>query len=448
MDGLKVKRINPKLKEKITYSNLYSQYKIVKSNCKNKRLLFLFSNGLNTNLYEIGVSLRNETYKFSRYNIFLIKERKYRIIMAECVSDKIVTHFVVNYCLKPCLEKKLILQNVATRKNLGTKAAYDFFEKSVRKIGYDKKIYALKIDIKKYFYSISHDKLKEMLRKDIKDSFALSLIFKIIDSTDADYVNEKIDFLIYREKEGLRKKYGTESVVYKNLSSELDKVPRYKKGVGLSIGCVINQLLSVYYLNGIDRFAKEELKCKFYVRFMDDIIILNEDKKKLERIFSLITEKITELDLCVNPKSNIYNFNNGFTFLGRTYRISDNKLFSKTKNVTFKGAQKRLKEFRTTDFSKYYLSKASYFGLIEEKFMWSLEDEYEYLKNSYNSCIVTKKNGKYIFDENDPNYLEYQNYLINGKYKNMLYVTYLKKRKKKFIFLQRTTVKFYGFKQL
>lgn len=325
---------------------------------------------------------------------------------------------------------------------MGTKAAYDFFEKSLDKIGYDKKIYVLKIDIKKYFYSISHDKLKKMLIHDIKDQFALSLIFQVIDSTDESYVNEKIDSLIYNEKKNLIKKYGINSSVYKNLVLELDKVPRYNPGVGLSIGCVINQILSVYYLSGVDRFIKEDLKCRHYYRFMDDMVFLSEDKEFLEGVFKLVTEKINSLDLSVNPKSSIYEFNNGFTFLGKTYHIKNNKLFVKTRNDTFKRALKRLRKLRESDYKKYYLSKASYFGIIDEKFMYSLDEELEYIKRKYNGTIVMKKKGQLNFCETDPNYKEYKEFLESSKYKNMAYITYLVKRKKSFIFLSRTSVKF------
>ena len=158
-----MKRIKTNLYNQITFSNLLGQYKILKTNCKNKRKLFYFAKELNSNILDTGTKLRNRCYSFSDYNIFLIHENKFRIIMSECISDKLVSHFISNYCLQNSLESKLILQNVATRKGLGSKAAYDFFNRYLHKFDFNQKIYVLKIDISKYFYSISHEILKKKM---------------------------------------------------------------------------------------------------------------------------------------------------------------------------------------------------------------------------------------------------------------------------------------------
>lgn len=384
-----------------------SQYEIIRKNCKNKKNVFYFSVNLNSNVFEIARKLRCSEYYFSHYNIFLIKEKKYRIIMSECMSDKIVSHFLSNFCLKEILDKKMIHQNVATRKNLGGKAAYDNFYKYIHSIGLDKEIFVLKIDISKYFYNINHLILKQMLSKDIKDKFALKLLCDIIDSTDYDYVNKKIDTLINNEKKRIIKLKVTDKN-RKNLFNELDKIPRYKKGKGLSIGCVVNQTLSTYYLTSVDRYVKEVLKCKYFCRYMDDIICLSTDKKELEKMFIQISLKINELDLEVNPKSNIYKLNNGFTFLGKTYSILNNKLYIKTKNDTYNNAIRSLSYKRKNDFSKYYLSKMSYYSILDKERLISLEEEYEYLKTKYNCLVVLIVGTKYLFDKTNKLYFSYK----------------------------------------
>lgn len=440
--GVIMKRQKNNLIDCVTYNNLYCQYKVIRKNCKNKKKIFYFSKELNTNLYEIGKNLRNESYNFGFYNIFLIHENKYRIIMSENIDDKLVSHFLVNHALKKSLEPKMILQNVATREGLGGKAAYDFFEKHLRSIGYDKQIYALKIDVHKYFYSISHDVLKKMLKDSIKDDFTLDLINKIIDSTDNAYVNERIDCLIENEKNKVLK-MNISLDEKTNLINELNKVPRYEMGRGLSIGCVVNQILSVFYLSPVDRYIKEELKCKYYVRYMDDLVVLSTDKVFLRNIFGNISNQIELLDLKVNSKSNIYNFNNGFTFLGKTYFIKNNKLYSKTKNKTYKKAIKRLNELRETDFSKYYLSKTSYLGIIKENLLYSLDEEYDFLCKKYGCFVLMEKNNCYVFDKKSCVYLEYKKNCVDEKKLGVRYlIKYLKKNKVECIFLSRTKVVF------
>lgn len=437
-----MKRIKTNVLNSVTFSNLMGQYKIIKCNCKSGKKKFWFEKELNINLYNLLKQLHDLSYKISKYNIFLIHENKYRVIMAEEIDDKLVSHFLCNYCLKPALEKKMILQNVATRENLGSKAAYDFFDKFLRSIGYDKNIYVLKIDISKYFYSVSHEILKEKLKKDINDPYALNLLFNIIDKTDAPYVNEKIDKLIISEKEKIRKKK-LSNCEKENLYKELDKIPRYEKGKGLSIGCVVNQILSVYYLTNVDRFIKESLGCKYVIRYMDDLCVLSTDKNFLKKIFPLITKEIEDLDLKVNPKSGIFSVNNGFTFLGRSYKICDNKLIVKTRNTTFFKARRRLKSLRKKDFSKYYLSKVSYRGIVNEKYLESIESEYEFLFKKFNCFILMEINGEYVFDKGNDYYLKYSKYVKESKKSNLKFYTYLKRFNYKFIYLSKNVVRFY-----
>lgn len=341
-----MKRIKINLLSLATFSNLLNQYNIVKTNCKNKHKILNFSLSLNSNIYNICSKLNNNTYEFSPYSVFLLREKKYRIIMSECVNDKIVSHFLTNFALKPILEKKMLPQNVATRDNLGSKAAYNIFESFMDRMGTDKEIYALKVDISKYFYSIPHDKLKEQLARDIKDKYTLSLISKIINQTNQPIINEKINILIENEKKKIYNNNRLTKDKKNSLVNELNRVPRYVKDRGLSIGCVVNQILSVYYLTPLDRYIKEELKCTYHIRYMDDTVILTTDKDFLKSIIPKIENKINELGLQMNTNSGIFSLNHGFTFLGKTYFIKNNKLYSKTTNKTLRKALKNLYSLR------------------------------------------------------------------------------------------------------
>lgn len=436
-----MKRINSKLLDKVTFSNLESQYKIIRANCNNKQGVYSFGENLNSNLYDLGIKLKSGNYEFSKYNIFLIKENKYRIIMSENIGDKLVSHFICNFCLKPSLEPKMINQNVATRVGLGGKAGDDLFYKYVNSIGTDKKIYALKMDISKYFYSIPHDKLKVLLKKDIKDPFALDLLFKIINQTDKEYVNNRIEYLKDRE----RKKISLLNISQdkkENLLKELDKVPIYFNGRGLSIGCVVNQILSVYYLTTVDRYIKEELKCRYYIRYMDDILCLSDDISYLKKISDNIAIKINEMGLTVNPKSGIFVVNNNFTFLGKSYFIKNKKLYIKTKNKTYKKMVRNLKEKKENDFIEYYRSKASYFGLFNEKVLPSIYSEYLLIQNKYKDIPVIleiSKDKPFIFNKDNSDYKNFKT-----KNSDINYVEFLKKCNHSYIFLKRTKIEFHN----
>lgn len=185
-------------------------------------------------------------YKPLPFRLFLIFEPKARLVMSQTVSDKIVNHFITNYYLLPYLEKKLIDQNVATRKNKGSSYANKLIIDYINKIRIKDKnidIYCLKIDISKYFYSIDHNLLLKMLKEDIEDKSVIDIIKKVIGETNKPYVNETIN--------------------------------KYKESTGLSIGAMTSQFLAIYFLNGLDHYIKEELKCNYYIRYMDDFLIFD-----------------------------------------------------------------------------------------------------------------------------------------------------------------------------
>src|SRR5699024_10842654 len=97
------------------------------------------------------------------------------------------------YCLDPGITPHLIPQNVATRKGMGTKEGIRYVKKYINKlkINHDK-VYVLKCDIKKYFYSIDHELILKKVRRFITDPLVYKLVENIVKSTDNKYVNETI----------------------------------------------------------------------------------------------------------------------------------------------------------------------------------------------------------------------------------------------------------------
>ena len=96
-------------------------FKIIKKNTRHKTKILKFEIFYTSNIINVLEILKSKKYMHSKYNIFMIKEPKYRIIMSECMTDKIINYLISSYILFPLLEKKLIDSNVATRTNMGTK---------------------------------------------------------------------------------------------------------------------------------------------------------------------------------------------------------------------------------------------------------------------------------------------------------------------------------------
>ena len=359
-----MKRKNNLYKNILQEQNALAMYKVIKQNCKNKKEVYKFSLNLNQNIMEIIEKLKNEDYKFDKYRIFIIKEPKYRLIMSEKIEDKIVNHLVAKYILLPGLEKSLIDANVATRYKKGSGHAFKLFISQTDRLFREKKdIYVLKIDISKYFYNIDHETCLKLVEKKIKDKQALKITKNIIETTNHAYINKEVKYLVNKEIKRIKKLNITDKEKQIKID-QLNSLPLYYNGKGLPIGNMTSQILAVYYLNEIDHFIKEQLKFKNYIRYMDDLIIMDTDKERLKEAYKIINEKIEEIKLKTNQKSNLHKLSNGVTFLGYTFKSKNNKLIIRYNTQTSRRIARRLKNLKRFDYEKYLRSKASYKGYL------------------------------------------------------------------------------------
>jgi len=301
---------------KVNFNNLKNIYdNEVKINTRNKEKVYRFDRFKIINLTNIYDTLSNNKYTFIKYNIFLIRSPKYRIVMSLNISDKIINHYITRFVLIPKLEKYLDIRNVATRKNMG----HDYGIKLVKKyLEYykNKDCYVLKLDISKYFYSIDHNILKNMIKNYFNDE-ENKIINMIIDSTNYGYINEMIDILKNNELNIINKR-----------QEEVRNIPLYYTGKGLPIGNMSSQFLSIFYLSKLDHEIIHDFHFKHYIRYMDDMIIFSDDISKLKNISSVIEEKLTnEYLLKLNKKkTQIINIKHGFTFADIIFVLSIIKL--------------------------------------------------------------------------------------------------------------------------
>ena len=336
-----MKRVKCVYDNMLDYDNIKKIYNKVRITTKNKKEVIRFSLNLNENLIDIITKLYKGTYEFNKYRIFLIREPKYRLIMSENFTDKIVNHLFSNELIS-VLDKTLIYSNVATRCYKGSNLAYKLFVKYTNKLLYKDDIYVLKIDISKFFYNINHNILIKLCEEKIKDKKAIKFLKDILSTTNYSYINKEIKRIIKG----------------KNID-----VPLYKYGYGLPIGNMSSQILAVFFLSKIDHLIKEKLKCKYYIRYMDDLVILDSDKSKLKNIYSDIVKLIESFDLKVNDKSRIYNLSNGVDFLGYNFKIN-NGLIIRYKKDTIKRIDKKLTNLFIYDINRLYKVFPSYKGYL------------------------------------------------------------------------------------
>ena len=145
--------------------------------------------------------------------------------------------------------------------------------------------------------------------------------------------------------------------------------------MGIPVGNLTSQLFANVYLNKLDQFVKHELKVKYYVRYMDDFIILSEDPAELRRLLAIIEEFLRrELRLELNPKTTILAAKNGINFVGYIH-YKDHK---KIKKDAKRRLKKLLNAFETGEVELEYFDRSieSRLGHMEHA------DTYNYIRKT------------------------------------------------------------------
>ncbi len=273
-----------RFEEIITYENLYKAHRVARLGKRNKKEVIEFEMNLSQSLWNMYYDLIYDKYKIGNYHCFKIYDPKEREIQAIGYRDRILQHVLCDNYLMPLLDSKLIYYNVACRKGKGTslaiKALRKFMTKHYKKYGNSG--YFIKADIRKYFDNIDHDLLKIKLKDVVNDEKILKLLYQIIDT------------------------YGSE------------------ENKGLPLGNQTSQNFALLYLDYLDKYITCKLGIKYYVRYMDDIIIIVENKEKAKEIFKKLEEKVINNKLMLNPKSQIISIKCGVSFLGWTFFYNKN----------------------------------------------------------------------------------------------------------------------------
>ena len=248
-----------------------------------------FDLDLEANLLRLQRELRSRTWQPGRYVTFQIHEPKERLISAAPYRDRVVHHAVCNV-IEPLFDASFIYDSYANRKGKGTHGAVDRLTAFCRG-----KRYALKCDIRKYFPSIDHDILYEQVARRLRDEGVRWLMRLIINSS-----NPQEPVHDYFPGDGLF-------------------TPQERRR-GLPIGNLTSQFLANLYLNGFDHFIKEQMRCRWYVRYVDDFVVLDNDKVALHEVKAAAAEYLQSVRLRLHPgKSQIVPVAQGIDFLG--YRV-------------------------------------------------------------------------------------------------------------------------------
>ncbi len=292
--------------ELFTFENLYQAHLCARKTKMHKPDVVEFDFNSSGYLWDLFEKLNNRTYNVAGYNKFCIYEPKKREIQALRYYDRIVQHCLCDNYLYPLLTNRFIYDNGACQKGKGTSFAYKRLTKFLSDYykHYGNSGYILKADVRHYFPSVDHDILKERLSKPVGDGDILNLLYNIIDS----FENEP--------------------------------------GKGLPMGNQTSQLFALYYLDPIDRLIKEKYRMKYYTRYMDDMVIIFNDKTALKELLAeMKIEARDKLKLEFNEKTQICPIKNGVEYLGfRFYLTESGKVVQKLKKQKKKQLRRRFKK--------------------------------------------------------------------------------------------------------
>jgi len=240
-----------------------------------------FSASLGKNLLKIQKSLRLKYYQVGNYREFYVYEPKKRLVMALNFPDRVV-QWAIYLQLNPILDRQFYYHSYGCRVGKGTAKAADKLQDWMRLV--DRKPddwYYLKLDISKYFYRVDHAVLLDILAKKFPGEDDLLWL---------------MDRIINCEHTAFGLPPG------KNVD-EIDPSDRLLD-VGMPIGNLTSQLLANVCLDQLDQYIKHELHAHYYVRYMDDMVILHNDAKVLNEWKRLIEKYLNEvLHLELNDKT-------------------------------------------------------------------------------------------------------------------------------------------------
>ena len=251
------------------------------------------------NILQLNDDVVKHNYRHGGYQAFKISDPKPRDIHKASVRDRLLHHAIYRM-LYPFFDRIFIADSYSCRVGKGTHKALNRFRSLAQRAGQNntRTVWVLKCDIRKFFASINHETLIEILESRIADPEIIGLLCEVIGSFSS-------------------------------------TVP----GVGLPLGNLTSQLLVNIYMNEFDQFIKHELRAEYYIRYADDFMIFSSNRAWLEIILPEISNfLINRLQLTLHPKKvSLKTLASGVDFLGWVHFPDHRVLRTATRRRMFRG---------------------------------------------------------------------------------------------------------------
>ncbi len=309
--------------EKITsLENLFLAWAEFKKGKRSKIDVQEFELRLEDNIFAIYEELQSGKPRQIIYEQFHITDPKPRIINKTSVAERVI-HQAIYRVLMPLFDRIFVFDSYSCRKLKGTHKAFERLVIIARKQSknYSGSCWALKCDIRKFFHSIDHKILIELLSKRIADPKLMSLLREIVESFE------------------------------------------YSSGKGMPLGNLTSQLFANVYLDPLDKFVKHKLKANYYLRYADDFMILSASQEVLQDYLVEIEKFLNEkLKLNLHPdKIAFRKLAWGLDFVGY---VAHEK-FTLPRKKTVERMFTKLEKIQATNPDKLNESSQSYLGYLK-----------------------------------------------------------------------------------
>jgi hypothetical protein len=288
-----------------SWNNLYLAYRKAAKGKRGKVPAARFELCLEDHLITLQEELQAKTYRPGAYHSFFIHEPKRRLISAAPFRDRVVHHALCNV-IEPVFERSFITDSYANRVGKGTHRALDRAQGFARRYRY-----VLQCDLRQFFPSIDHAILRKILNRKIGDANILWLIDRILESG-----------------------VGVLSEAYDMVYFPGDNLFAVQRPRGLPIGNLTSQFWGNCYLNSFDHFIKRELRCRAYLRYVDDFLLFADEKAALWQWKHAIERRLQRLRLVIHAGAHPRPVNEGIPFLGFVI-YSDRRRLKRRKGIHY-----------------------------------------------------------------------------------------------------------------
>lgn len=284
-----------------TLESLFDAYFDCRKHKRNTVCQLTFEADLERNLMSLWRDLRDGTYKIGRSIAFVVTYPKAREVWAASFRDRIVHHLIYN-AIKDRFYARFIRDSYACIPMRGTHDGcrrVSHFARSVTR-NWTRPAFVLKADVTSFFASIDRSILLNIIEAYVNEEWLLKLIRQVT---------------LHDPREG---------AVFRSTQKLFDLVPRHKsllyapETIGLPIGNLTSQFFANVYMNELDQFAKHNLCSKYYGRYVDDIVMFDENADLLEENYAKMESFLSwRLGLKLHPdKKKLHPVRQGIDFVG------------------------------------------------------------------------------------------------------------------------------------